>query len=147
MVDEPKAQVVLYGRDEGGAFVSDSDAFHVWVECRGWPIDFTSPLMGVAAHSDGHEGHVPRLMLQKHMSERKAGRENIRPAGDFFVKNDPSLANFLIDSQVGEFEYLLDVCLAWYSKPPELLQDIALADARGQRTKLIPQAPSIEGLW
>jgi hypothetical protein len=48
MVDEQKANVVVYERDEGGAFVNDKEAFHAWVECEGWLIDFMSPIKGVA---------------------------------------------------------------------------------------------------
>ena len=69
MVDEQKANVVVYGRDEGGVFVNDTEAFHAWVECEGWLIDFMSPIMGVAMREDGrvrisaHRGRHFRLMV------------------------------------------------------------------------------------
>jgi hypothetical protein len=43
MVDEQRANVVVYGRDENGIFANNETAFHAWVECDGWLIDFTAP--------------------------------------------------------------------------------------------------------
>lgn len=72
MVEEQKANVVVYGGEEAGAFVSDKDAFHAWAECDGWLIDFMAPIMGSALREDGRNWVVPRRMLQKRLSERKA---------------------------------------------------------------------------
>ncbi|WP_295638319.1 DUF2026 family protein [uncultured Methylibium sp.] len=147
MVDEQKANVVVYGRDESGVFVNDKDAFHAWVECGDWLIDFMAPIMGMSLRADGRDWHVPRLMLQKRLSERKASLGEIRHAGEFFVNHDRSLANSLLDSQSVQFGDLLNACMAWFRKPPKPLKDIALADSHGPTKKLVARAPSIDGVW
>lgn len=147
MVDEHKANVVVYGRDEAGAFVNDQEAFHAWVECDGWLIDFMAPIMGVALREDGRDWTVPRRMLQKRLSERKASLGEIQHVGDFFLSHDSPLAESLLDSQSVQFSDLMSACLAWYRKPPKPLKGIALADSHGPTKHLVARAPSIDGVW
>ncbi len=147
MVDEQKAHVVVYGRDEAGVFVSDKDAFHAWVECDGWLIDFMAPIMGIALRADGRNWSVPRRMLQKRLSERKATLGDIQHAGDFFASHDSALADSLLDRQGVQFSDLMNACMAWYRRPPKPLKDIALADSHGPTKRLVARAPSIDGVW
>lgn len=147
MVDEQKANVVVYGRNEGGDFVNDEGAFHVWVECNGWLIDFMAPIMGVALREDGQDWDIPRRMLQKNLSNRKGSLEEIQHVGDFFIRHDRSLAESLIDGQSDQFEDLLKVCMAWFRRPPKPLKNMALADSHGSVKTMVVRAPSIDGIW
>lgn len=147
MVDEQKANVAVYGREDNGVFVNDKNAFHAWVECDGWLIDFMAPIMGISLREDGYDWHVPRRMLQKNLADRKANIGEIQHVGEFFISHDPSLAESLIDSQSVQFGDLLKVCLAWFRKPPKSLKNIALADSRGSMKTLVVRAPLIDGIW
>lgn len=147
MVDEQKANVVVYGRDEDGVFVNDREAFHAWVECDGWLIDFMAPIMGIALREDGHDWHVPRRMLQKRLADRKNSIGQIQRVGDFFIGHDRSLAERLIDGQSVQFGDLMAVCLAWFRRPPKRLENIAMADSHGPTKTLVARAPSIDGVW
>ena len=147
MVDEQKANVVVYGREENGAFVNDKDAFHAWVDCNGWLIDFMAPIMGVALLEDGCDWHVLRRMLQKRLTDRKASLREIQHVGEFFISRDRSLAESLIDRQSVQFGDLMETCLAWFRRPPKPLKDIALADSHGPTKTLVMRAPSIDGVW
>lgn len=147
MVDEETARVAAYGRIEEARFVSDKQAFHAWVECDGWLIDFMAPIMGVALRESGHDWQIPRLMLQKPLAAAKAAVEDIQHVGDFVVHHDRSLAQSLVAAQSDQFEDLLTVCLAWFRRPPKSLNRIAMADSRGARTTLAVNAPLIDGVW
>jgi len=88
MIDEVKADVVVYGREQDGVFVKDEDAFHAWVECDGWLIDFMAPIMGLALREDGHPREVPRRMMQKPLVDQQPSLAAIQHVGDFFVDHD-----------------------------------------------------------
>ncbi|AMO95522.1 hypothetical protein CFter6_2856 [Collimonas fungivorans] len=147
MVDEQQANVVVYGRDENGIFVNNETAFHAWVECDGWLIDFMAPIMGVALRQDGIDWPVPRRMLQKHLDDRKNSLGEIQQVGEFFVNHDHALTESLIDGQGVQFLDLMNACVTWYRRPPKPLREIALADSHGPTKKLTLRAPSIDGVW
>lgn len=147
MVDEEKANVVLYGREEGDVFNSDESAFHAWVECDGWLVDFMAPIMGVSLEEDGQNWHVPRRMLQKPLQQRKDHPHSIQRMGEFYLRHDSALAERLLDKQGVQFEDLIRTCSAWFRRPPKPLPSLALADSHGPTRKLVLRAPSIDGAW
>ena len=147
MVDEQRANVVVYGRDENGIFVNNETAFHAWVECDGWLIDFMAPIMGSALRQDGVDWPVPRRMLQKHLTDRKNSLGEIQHVGEFFANHDRALTESLIDGQGIQFLDLMNTCIAWYRRSPKPLKEIALADSHGPTKKLTLRAPSIDGVW
>lgn len=147
MVDEQRGHVIVYGRNENGVFVNDENAFHAWVECNGWLIDFMAPIMGVGLQKDGINCAVPRRMLQKHMGDCKGHVNEVQHVGEFFVSHDSALTELLIDGQHVQFFDLMNVCLTWYRKPPKQLKELLLEDSNGPAKKLTLRAPSIEGIW
>jgi len=147
MVDERRANVAVYGREESGIFVNDEMAFHAWIECDGWLIDFMAPIMGVALRQDGVDWPVPRRMLQKHLADGKNSLSEIKQVGEFFASHDHALTESLIDRQGVQFLDLMNICMAWYRRPPKPLKEIALADSHGPTKKLTLHAPSIDGVW
>lgn len=147
MVDEQKANVVVYGREVNGAWVSEPKAFHAWVECDGWLIDFMAPIMNVSAQEDGAGFTVPRRMLQKRLDDGHASPRHLQHVGDFFTNHDAGLANALIDGQKAAFSDLLHVCDVWFRKPPKPMQPMRLEDSHSAPKMLGLQAPSIEGVW
>jgi Protein of unknown function (DUF2026) len=147
MVDEQNSRVIVYGREEGGAFVNDIKAFHAWVECDGWLIDFMTPIMGNGLQDDGRDWEVPRYMLQKRLEHRMATLGDIQNAGEFFIEHDHALTESLIDSQSLLFEDLMNVCLTWFRRPPKPLKAMAMGDSHGSPKNLVMRAPSIDGVW
>lgn len=147
MVNERRANVVVYGREEKGIFVNDETAFHAWVECDGWLIDFMAPIMGIALRENGIDWPVPRRMLQKHLAGRKNSLGEIQQVGDFFADHDHDLTESLIDGQGIQFLDLMNTCMVWYRKSPKPLKEFALADSHGPTKKLTLRAPSIDGVW
>lgn len=147
MVDEANANVVVYGREEDGRFIGDDDAFHAWIQCDGWLIDFMAPIMGDSLRADGGQWDVPRRMLQKPLQERMEDPRAIQHVGEFYAHHDAALAERLLDRQGVQFGDLMRVCQAWFRRPPEPPRDIMLGDTHGQPRKLVLRAPAIEGAW
>lgn len=147
MVDEKKANVVVYGRKQNDEWVYDSNGFHAWVECNGWLIDFMAPIMGQALAEDGVTFNVPRKMLQKSLADGKDDLRAIQHEGDFFCRSDSSVAHAVLDSQGAMFEDLVGVCRTWFRKPPKVLPPIALAGNETRSKTLVLRAPSIVGAW
>ncbi|QMV75077.1 DUF2026 family protein [Comamonas piscis] len=146
MINEASADVAVYGNlnDVGQ---SDSDAFHAWVECDGWLIDFMAPIMGVAMREDGYTRAVPRQMLQKRLENAKESIGEIQHAGEFYLQHDRVLTETLLDFQpAGTFD-LIELCKAWHRRPPKRLKDMMMGDSHGQPKPLILRAPSITGVW
>lgn len=148
MVDEQNANVMVYGRVNDDLVVTDADAFHAWVECDGWLIDFMAPIMGRGVEEDGHAWNIPRRMLQKRLIDRKSCIREIEHLGDFYISHDRLLAESLFEGQPAAFGDLMDFCMAWFRRPPrELRQDIMLADSHGPNRRVVISAPSIQGRW
>lgn len=147
MVDEKSSSVAMYGRMENGP-QSDSQAFHAWVECKGWLIDFMAPIMGVAFKADGHALNLPQRMLQTRLDEQKASINDLHRVGDFYLEHDSALAESLIDSQSAGAIDLAEVCATWFRRPPSALKELALGgNCQGTPKKLALRAPSIDGVW
>ena len=147
MVDEQKTNVVVYGRVEDGAFVNNENAFHAWVECDGRLIDFMAPIMGDALREDCCDWEVPRCMLQKRLERRMATIGDIQRGGEFFIEHNYALTESLIDGQGVQFGDLMNVCLAWFRRPPKPLKAMAMGDSHGVPKNLVARAPSIDGVW
>lgn len=147
MVDEAKANVVLYGRDEDGVFVSDEEAFHAWVECDGWLIDFMAPILRESLQADGRDWQVPRRLLQKPLQQGTKDPREIQRIGEFYLRHDGALAARLLEKQTVQFQDLVATCRAWFRRPPKPLPALMLTDTHGPTRKLVLHAPSIDGIW
>lgn len=147
MVDEKNAGVLVYGSEVDGEWGCGPDAFHAWVECEGWLIDFMAPIMNVSAKEDGAVFVVPRRMLQKRLEDGCSSPQSLQHVGDFFANHDPALGNTLFDSQTVAFTDLLHVCDVWFRKPPKPMKPLGMGDLHGEPKMLRLQAPSIEGVW
>ena len=147
MVGEKAANVAVYGREIDGEWVYDANGFHAWVECDGWLIDFMAPIMARALKEDGAPFDVPRKMLQKPLAERKDHPRAIQHEGEFFAFSDAALAEQLLDTQTVQFEDILNVCLAWFRKPPRPLPPLSLGATGLDPKPLVLHAPAIIGSW
>lgn len=148
MVDVLTSTVVVYGRQDGGEWIYDSSGFHAWVQCEGWLIDFMAPIMGTALKEDGFAARLPRNMLQKPLAEGKPSPQDIQRAGEFFCHHDSAVAESVLDSQPAGFSDLIEVCRAWYRKPPKTLPPMGMGGTGGEVPIMLTlKAPSIQGVW
>lgn len=87
---------LIYGREENGEYVVDSDGFHMWVQTQTHIIDFTAPIYPEAFAQVMPDFTLPRKMLQKHISDERSNLNAVNAIGDFVTYPDPALTNELI---------------------------------------------------
>jgi hypothetical protein len=74
----------------------------------------------------------------------------MRRPGDFFLLPDVDLTRAtLTDFQANAAaEYLVEICLHWYSKPPRAIaKPLRLADAEGAEIALDLTPLALDGAW
>lgn len=88
---------LIYGREEGGEYVVDSDGFHMWVQTPTHIVDFTAPIYPEAFAQAAPDITLPRKMLQKRISDECSNLNAVNEIGDFVTYPDPALTNELIE--------------------------------------------------
>jgi len=65
-------------------------AFHAWVQCDGYIIDFMAPIFPETCASSDHPFTVPRRMFQRKWIDMVPSHEHLDQEGDFYLV--PNLA-------------------------------------------------------
>jgi hypothetical protein len=145
---DPK-NVSLFGRFENEELVSADDAFHCWIEAKGVVVDFMAPLFEDSLRSVGSKIPVPRRMFQKPKSQMANLLSELRGEGDFLLQPNMALSNELFQAFAGRPASvdLLQVCLAWYVRPPKPLPQMAMRNDLGEVFPLKLNGPAIDGIW
>jgi hypothetical protein len=139
---------LYFGRAERGQLVADVRSFHAWVEVEGYAIDFTAPLFDDVAREEGMAA-VPRRMFQKPLAATKDDLHAIAEPGDFLLQHDEAVASDVI-RRFGldpGHDYLVEVCQAWFTKPPRAIRPKEVPGPGGNPLSLQLRAPAIEGAW
>ena len=121
LVDVEQRNVMSFARLEGGRVQSLTTAFHAWVQCEGYAIDFMAPIFPETCESSGHPFTAPRKMFQRRLDEMAPSHEHLEKEGDFYLVSNPDLTiemrrAFLQKSASTD---LVNICLHWYRRPPE----------------------------
>lgn len=150
MVNESAGNVITFGLIEAGAFTSSADAFHCWVECSGWVLDFMAPLFPENVAAAGMAWSVPRRMFQRRASESGLTPDDIRSGADFAVvanteRTASMFANFGARPASAD---LCHVCTHWYRRPPKRMEPyLDMSDDKGHVVRLKLRGPAIQGAW
>jgi Protein of unknown function (DUF2026) len=146
-----KLTVSHFGRvDDAGALVSDTGAFHCWVEAEGYAIDFMAPLFEASMRAGGHQVSIPPRMFQRPLAEMAPSVPEVRTLGDFHLARSPELelevfGNFGRLPMNGD---LANIALHWFRRPPkELPRDMAWRDNEGNQKALSLKGPRLVGAW
>jgi hypothetical protein len=147
-VDE--RNVMSFGVEKDGVRTSGSDAFHCWVQCGNWLLDFTSALFPEILNSCGIQKTYERKMFQKQESEMSHSVSELRNPGHFVYAGNQDLTNQIVASffSVPLNVDLVDICVDWYRRPPRKMLEInPVSDAKGnvKQTKLSPLL--LSGAW
>ena len=95
MLNEGTDVLTLAGR-ENGAFFTDHDAFHCWVNCDGWCFDFMSPLFKEVAAAEGVRKHYARMMFQKPQSQMVENYAALKKKGDYYQEEYTDLTEIVL---------------------------------------------------
>jgi hypothetical protein len=135
---------------EAGAVTSNHDAFHTWVQCDGYAIDFMAPVFQELLAAAGHALPVPRRMFQKDLNRMSASATALAAPGDFFLAPDLALTRELLEQFMAKkaLTNLSQVCIEWYRKPPKAMpDDLALQGQEGEISRIKLIATAIDGVW
>lgn len=69
MVDADTSLVATFGKIEDDMLIATPEAFHCWVECDGYAIDFMAPVFRENLNAAGMRHATPRKMFQRPLSE------------------------------------------------------------------------------
>jgi hypothetical protein len=141
--------VLSFATQQDGAFSSDADGFHCWVQTRAYLIDFMAPIFEESFRAKGQSISVPRRMFQRMLTEEAMSLETLSQGGGFFTLPNPALTERLVDSAINKVTHtdLLNAVDSWYEKLPTPLKDLALMSDDGKLVRLKLSAPPISGQW
>lgn len=135
---------------DGQDVSSNQDAFHAWVQCEDYAIDFMAPLFQELLASAGHPLPVPRQMFQKDLGRMSPGVQALTRPGDFYLAPNLELTRELLQQFMAKkaLTNLSQLCLEWFRKPPKAMpDDLALQGADGEVSRIQLQAMRIDGVW
>lgn len=150
MVDAETAQAVTFGRFEGDRLVATPEAFHCWVECDGYAIDFMAPIFPESLAAAGIRQAIPRHMFQRRLAEMAKTTDELTRDGDFSLFPDQQrtmevIQNFDAKHASGD---LANTCAHWYRRPPKkIAPTLDVANAAGAVQRLTLHGPEIAGVW
>lgn len=147
--DAAGRQLVSFGRLEGDLFTSGPNAFHAWVECDGFAIDFMAPIFQESVRADGHNLTVPRRMFQKPVTAAATEMPDPGQPGAFCLVPDQARTDD-VKAAFGAAEMNADLgslAMAWYKPPPRKIKaEFQFNDTEGLRTAML-RAPGLVGAW
>ena len=149
-VNDEDAVVATFGRIENNELMATRDAFHCWVECNGFAIDFMTPIFQENLQAAGSTATVPRRMFQKPLAAMSPTLpQHFSSEGMFHLV--PSLEN--TESMIKSFDApakadLAALCVYWYRRPPAPMNEsLDIQDDLGRITRLKLHGPDISGAW
>lgn len=149
--DAEGEHLVIYGAVVDGCFAAKSDAFHAWVECEGYAIDFMAPIFADVKKSQGQPGAYPRKMFQRRIDS--AVQDGLPPAsafGSFALVGDEARTQEIKDA-FGALEMNIELgalAMAWYKPSPHPIRQVfEFRDNETGVLKVKLKAPALVGSW
>jgi hypothetical protein len=130
--------VSTFGIIEGGKLVATPEAFHCWIQCEGFVIDFMSPIFQENLHKRGvTDVIVPRRILQKPITAMSPTLSQEFRERDFHLvpsrERLEAVQKIFTDEPV--YSDLSNVCIRWYRRPPaHVNEQFAVCDEQGKTT-------------
>ncbi|MDD5177518.1 MAG: DUF2026 family protein [Sterolibacterium sp.] len=150
LVDYKTSLAATFGKIEDGMLVAGSDAFHCWIECDGFAIDFMAPVFRENMQAAGIPNTIARKMFQRPLSEAVSLLDDFTHEGVFSLVRDGERTQSMIenfDAKVSSGD-LANVCSHWYRRPPKRIPETqGMADDRGGIEHLRLHGPEISGVW
>jgi hypothetical protein len=142
--------VLTFATTKDGAFITDNDAFHCWVQCEDWFLDFTSPLFEEIFAAAGSYKHYERKMFQKRRTGMCILYSELREPSDFLYEENPELTKSIVKIffSMQPYKDILNICVDWHRRTPNKMQEVQnIWDAAGQvkETRLSPLV--LTGAW
>jgi len=150
LVDGESSLAATFGKLESDILVATPEAFHCWVECNGYAIDFMAPVFRENLQAAGIQHPTPRRMFQRPLAEMAPSSAELSKDGSFSLFPDRERTQAMIESfeQRLESSDLANICTHWYRRPPKRIPEVLdMGSNDGRITRLTLHGPEISGVW
>lgn len=150
LVNDDQRNAMMFATLEEGHMKSTKAAFHAWIECGGYVIDFMAPLFPDNSAAAGHPFIAPSRMFQKRLEAMSASHEHLDRPGDFYLAPNPELGAELLASfyQRPASADLVNICTQWYRRPPRAIpSETLMQDDLGAITRIKLKSSPVSGVW
>lgn len=150
LVNDAQRNALTFATLEDGKLNSTKAAFHAWIECAGYVIDFMAPLFPENSAAAGHPSIAPSRMLQKRLEAMSISHEHLDQPGDFYLESNSALAADLLQSfyRKPAGSDLVNICKHWYRRPPRAIaSETLMQDDLGIVTRIKLKSSPVSGVW
>lgn len=150
MVDAETSLVATFGKIEEDMLIATPEAFHCWVQCDGYAIDFMAPVFYENLRAAGISHAISRKMFQRRLAEMASSSAELTREGTFtlFLDSERTQAvieNFEAKASSGD---LANICAHWYRRPPKRMSEtLEMANDLGKVERLTLHGPEVSGVW
>lgn len=149
-VHDETDSVLAFSQMNSNSISSSNEAFHSWILCEDFIIDFMSPLFKEASFDAGLISNVPRKMFQKPSELMSDSFNNLMHEGDFYLEPNIELTKSLFQglAEKPANADLAEICMHWFKKPPKkMLSTFSMVNDLGRLTNMKLSSLPIEGTW
>jgi Protein of unknown function (DUF2026) len=150
MVDSDTSLVATFGKIEDGMLVPSGNAFHCWVECEGYAIDFMAPVFRENLQAAGILSPIARKMFQRPLAEMAETSAELDSDAAFSLfpsseRTQIIIENFKAHAASGD---LANICSSWYRRPPKrIAESLDMVNDLGIVERLKLHGPEVCGVW
>lgn len=150
MVDDKTSLVATFGKIEDDMLVATPNAFHCWVQCDDYAIDFMAPVFRENLQAAGISHATPRKMFQRPLAAMASTADELTGDGAFSLFPDREstqamVQNFEATASSGD---LAKICTHWYRRPPKrIAETMDIANDLEKVIRLKLHGPEISGVW
>jgi len=121
LLDSKNNKILSFANLANEEINSSDKAFHAWVKCEDYFIDFMAPMFPEICLSTDHPFTAPSCMFQKKWEDMIPSIDHFDNLGDFFMIPN---ADLTIELQKSFIELpanidLVNICLNWYRRHPK----------------------------
>ncbi|MFZ6645726.1 DUF2026 family protein [Undibacterium sp. TJN25] len=159
--DKPETALSWFVKRPDGTITTGHEAFHAWISCEGWLIDLTAPnyheaLEGATLQNPTNEQQsvpsikVPRMMLQKPLTETEKELDEVSKPGDCVFFPDIEVTTTVIDEafervQLGD---IINIAYNWHRPVPHKMESsVTIMDNYGEVQTISLIRRELVGKW
>lgn len=144
-----------------GTITTGSEGFHAWISCEGWLIDLTAPnyheaITGATIQNPSNERQsipalkVPRMMMQKPLSETERELDEILKPGDCAFYPDQEVTTSVVDNAFEQVQLgdVINIAFTWHRPVPHKMEpSITITDNFGEIQTIHLIKRELVGKW
>ncbi|CAM3124434.1 DUF2026 family protein [Janthinobacterium lividum] len=129
-----------------GTITTGAEGFHAWISCEDWLIDLTAPnyheaVIGATFQNPTNERQsipalkVPRMMMQKLISETERELDEMHKSGDCAFYPDSDITKDVIDNAFEQVQLgdVINIAYNWHRPVPQKMEpSITIGDNYGE---------------